>query len=104
MIGLPKEMRRAARRRVRGREDADADNVEEVLAAKLTGGESGIGEETGMREGDTGVRCGQGNSWPNMDGLRAGFRRADFFASTGDCVRGRTWICRLRFLGNLCLA
>jgi hypothetical protein len=54
-------MRRAARRRVRGREDADGGDVEEVLvkaAAELTGGESGTGEETGMREGDAGVRCG----------------------------------------------
>lgn len=74
------------------------------VAAEFTGGESGIGEETGMREGEAGVRCGQGNSWPNMDGLRAGFRRADFFASPGDCARGGTWILRFAFLGNLCLA
>lgn len=74
------------------------------VAAEVTGGESGIGEETGMREGDAGVRCGQGNSWPNMDGLRAGCRRAGFFASTGDCVRGGTWTRRSEFLGDLCLA
>lgn len=53
---VPKEMRRAARRRVRGREDGDKGDVD--VAARLTGGESGIGEETGMREGDAGVRCG----------------------------------------------
>lgn len=81
-------MRRAARRRVRGREDADKGDAD---TAEFTGGESGTGEETGMREGEAGVRCGWGNSWPNMDGLRAGFRRADFFASTDNCVGGGTW-------------
>lgn len=87
-------MRLAARRRVRGRAGTEGD-VQEALvtvAAELTGGESGIGEETGMREGDVGVRCGQGNSWPNIDGLRTGFRRAGFITSTGDCVRGGTWM------------
>lgn len=88
-------MRRAARRRVRGREDADGGDVQGVLvrvAVEFAGGEIGIGEETGIREGDAGVRCGQGNSWPNMDGMRVGFRRADFIASTGDWVRGGTWM------------
>ena len=51
-------MRRAARRRVRGREEGDAEEVLIKVAGELTGGESGIGEETGMREGDVGVRCG----------------------------------------------
>jgi len=98
-------MRRAALRRVRGRADAGRGDVEEGLAgvaAQLAGGESGIGDETGMRVGDAGVRWGQGNSWPNMDGLRTGFRRADFFTSTGECVGGGAWI--WIFLGDSSLA
>jgi hypothetical protein len=68
---LPNDIRRAARRSVRGRESG---GVESVLG---DGGEEDaayMGDDRGIRDGGAGVACGHGSSGPNIDVLRAKLR------------------------------
>jgi hypothetical protein len=71
---LPKEIRRAVRRRVRGRESG---GVEGVLGDGGSGDAVYMGDDSGMRDGGAGVACGHGSSGPNIDGSRARLRRTD---------------------------
>lgn len=71
---LPKEIRRAVRRSVRGRESG---GVEGVLGDGGSGDAVYMGDDNGMRGGGAGVACGHGSSGPNIDGLRARLRRTD---------------------------
>lgn len=72
---LPNEIRRAARRSVRGRESG---GVEGVLGDRDEGDVVYMGDDSGMRDGGAGVACGHGSSAPNKDGLRSRLLRVDF--------------------------
>jgi len=71
---------------VRGRESGGVEGV------PGDGGEGDVymGDDSGMRDGGAGVACGHGSSGPNIDGLRARWRRTGigFVSSFWSCTLG----------------